>query len=105
MRLFPHHTGYDRLPINTNGMLDQETRTAGLWVKDSRYFIGSTSAKWTTLSPAYDQVHQETTHGANDLQYYGRHIPWAGSIILRISQKAKAHPHVTTVIKAVHPRF
>jgi hypothetical protein len=39
------------------------------------------------------------------LEYYSHHLPWAGSVILRIGQQAKAHPHVTSVLKTVHPRF
>jgi hypothetical protein len=104
MRFFPDHTSYDRLPINTNAVLGQDARTAKFWGKD-RYFIGSTPTKWMTFAPTYGQVHHETIHGANDLEYYGRHIPWAGSVVLRIGQQAKAHPHITTVLKTVRPRF
>jgi hypothetical protein len=32
------------------------------------------------------------------LEYYGHHIPWAGSVILRIGQQAKTHPHITSVV-------
>jgi hypothetical protein len=32
-------------------------------------------------------------------------LPWAGSVILRISQQARAHPHLTSVLKTVHPQF
>jgi hypothetical protein len=95
---------YDRLPINTNAVLGQDARTAKFWGKD-RYFIGSTPIKWMTFAPTYGHVHHETIHGANDLEYYGRHIPWAGSVVLRIGQQAKAHPHITTVLKTVKPRF
>ena len=70
--------------------------------QSSSFFVPT---KWTTFAPAFSQVHHETIHGANDLEYYGRHIPWAGPAILRISQQAKAHPHITTVLKSVHPKF
>jgi hypothetical protein len=93
-----------RLAINTNAMLGQDTRTAKFWGKD-RYFIGSTPTKWITFAPTYGHVHHETIYSVNDLVYYSRHIPWAGSVILRIGQQANAHPHITTVLKTVHPRF
>lgn len=104
MRFSPDHTGYDRLSINTNAVLNQDTGTAEFWGKN-KYFIGSAPTKWMTFAPTFGHVHHETIHGANDLEYYGHHIPWASSVILRIGQQAKAHPHITSVLKTVHPRF
>jgi hypothetical protein len=104
MRFFPDHTGYDRLSINTNAVLNQDTGTAEFWGKN-KYFIGSAPTKWMTFAPTFGHVHHETTHGGNDLEYYGHHIPWAGSVILRIGQQAKAHRHITSVLKMVQPRF
>ena len=104
IRFFPDHTGYDRLSINASTMLNQDSGTAEFWGKN-KYFIGSTPAKWMTFAPTLGHAHHETIHGANDLEYYGHHIPWAGSVILRIGQQAKAHPHITTVLKSVHPKF
>jgi len=104
MRFFPDHTGYKRLSVNTNAGLNQDAGTDEFWGKN-KYFIGSAPTKWMTFAPNFGQVHYETIHGANNLEYYGHHIPWAGSVILRIGQQAKAHPHITTVIKSVHPKF
>jgi hypothetical protein len=104
MRFFPDHTGYDRLSINTNSVLNQDTGTAEFWGKN-KYFIGSAPTNLMTFAPTFGHVHHETIHGTNSLEYYGRHIPWAGSVILRIGQQAKAHPHITRVLKTVHPRF
>ena len=104
MRFFPDHTGYERLSVNTNAVLNQDGGTAEFWGKN-KYFIGSAPTKWMTFAPTFGQVHYETIHGANNLEYYGHHIPWAGSVILRIGQQAKAHPHITTVIRSVHPKF
>jgi hypothetical protein len=104
MRFFPDHTGYDRLSINTNAVLRQDTGTVEFWGKN-KYFIGNAPTKWMTFAPTFGQVHYETIHGANNLEYYGRHIPWAGSVILRIGQQAKAHPHITRALKTLHPRF
>ena len=78
--------------------------TAEFWGKN-KYFMGSAPTKWMTFAPTFGHVHHETIHGANDLEYYGHHVPWAGSVILRIGQQAKAHPHITSVLKTVHPRF
>jgi hypothetical protein len=104
MRVFPDHTGYDRRSINTNAVLNQDTRTAEYWGKN-KYFISSAPPKWMTFAPTFGHVHHEAINGANDLEYYGHHVPWAGSVILRIGQQAKAHPHITRVLKTVHPRF
>lgn len=104
MRFLPDHTGYDRLSINTNTVLDQDTGTAEFWGKN-KGFIGSGPTNWMTFAPPFGHVHHETIHGATDLEYYGHHLPWAGSVILRIGQQAKAHPHITSVLKTVHPEF
>ena len=104
MRFFTDHTGYDRLSINTKTALNQDTGTGEFWGKN-KYFIGSAPTKWMTFAPTFGHVHHETIHGANDLEYYGHHIPWAGSVILRIGKQAKAHPHITGVVKSVHPKF
>jgi hypothetical protein len=104
MRFFPDHTGSDRVSINTNSSLNQDTGTAEFWGKN-KYFIGSAPTKWLTFAPNFGDVHHETIHGANDLEYYGHHIPWAGSVILRVDQQTKAHPHITSVLKTVQPRF
>jgi hypothetical protein len=104
MRFFSDKTGYDRLSINTNAVLNQDTGTAEFRGKNT-YFIGSAPTKWMTFAPTFGHVHQETTQGANDLEYYGHHTPWAGSVILRIGQQARAHPHITSVLRTIHPRF
>ncbi len=39
-----------------------------------------------------------------DLQYFGRRIPWAGWIIQRVDEQAKAHPRVTRVFQFVKLR-
>jgi len=104
MRFFPVHTGYDHLSINAKTALIQDTGKAEFWGK-KKYFIGSAPTKLITFVSTFGHVHHEASHDANDLNYYAHHIPWAGSAILRIGQQAKAHPHITTVLKTVHPRF
>lgn len=75
MRFFPDNTGYDHLSINTNAVLNQDTGRAEFWGKNN-YFISSAPTKWMTFAPTFGHVHHETIHGANDLEYYGHHIPW-----------------------------
>jgi hypothetical protein len=94
MIFFPDRTGYDRLSVNINAVLSQDTRTIEFW-DPNKYFIGSAPTKRMTFAPTLGHVHHETIHG----------IPWAGPVVLRIVKEAKAHPHVTTVLKTVHPRF
>src|SRR6266576_4266292 len=57
------------------------------------------------FAPTFGLAHYEAIDGANDLEAYGRRIPWAGSVIVRISQQAKTHPHITRALKVVQPRF
>ena len=104
VRFFPDHTGYDPLPVSNNAVLGQHARTDKFWGKD-RYFIGSAPTKCLPFALTCGHVHHETIQGANDLEYYGRRIPWAGAVVLRIGQQAKVHPHITTVLKMVRPRF
>jgi hypothetical protein len=104
MGFFSVQTGYDRLSIKTNAVLNQERGMAEFWGKN-KGFMSSAPTKWMTFAPPFGHVHHETIHGANDLEYYGHHLPWAGSVILRISQEARAHPHITSVLKTVHPQF
>jgi hypothetical protein len=96
-RFFPPHRDYDLLPINTNVV------PVELWGKE-KHFISSAPTKWVTFAPAFGQVGHEPIHG-NDLEYFGHHIPLAGSIIVRICQQAKAHPHVTRVVTSFRPQF
>jgi hypothetical protein len=104
MRFFAAHRGYELLSVNPNAVLNQDAGTAEFWGKN-KSFAGSAPIKWMTFAPTFGQVHYEPIHDANNLEYYGHHIPWAGSVILRVGQQAKAHPHITTIIKSVHPKF
>jgi hypothetical protein len=104
MRFFSDKTGYDCLSLNTNAVLNQDRGTAEFWGKN-KYFTGSAPTKWMTVAPTFGQIHHETIYDTNDLEYYGHHTPWAGSVILRIGQQARAHPHITGVLKTIHPRF
>jgi hypothetical protein len=102
MRFFPHYPGYDRLPINANAAL---SRTAELWGQE-KYLIGIAPSNGWTFALSYGKVvPHETTWRVENLERYVHRIPWAGSIILRIGQQAKAHPHVTRLLTALKPRF
>jgi hypothetical protein len=104
MTLFPHYPGYYRLPTKTGAALYPATRTPELWGKEKNV-IGTAPCKWCTFAPTYDEVPKETTWPVGNLEHYGQRIPWAGSIILRIGQQAKAHPLVTRVLKVLKPRL
>ena len=104
MRFFSHHTDEDHLPTNTKAVLDQAIGTAELRGKE-KYFIGSAPSKWLTFAPTYGKVHHETIYRVDELEYYGHHIPLVGSLIVRICQQAKVHPHVTRVLKVLRPQF
>ena len=85
-----HQPSYDRLP--------ELGRDAG-------HSIARTPSKWKTFVPIDIQVGPTTNANAKDLEYYSHHLGGAGAIIRGISRQAKAHPHVTTVLKLFHPRF
>jgi hypothetical protein len=104
MRFFSDQRGYDRLSINTNAVPNQDRGPAEFWGKN-KGLMDSASTNWMTFAPPFGHVHRETIHGPNDLEYYGHHLPWAGSVMLRIGQQARAHPHITSVLKTVHPQF
>ena len=105
MRFFPPHNTSDyRLPTNTKAVLDQATRTAELRGKE-KYFLSSAPSKWLTFAPPYGKAHHETLDSVDELEYYAHHIPRAGSLIVRICQQAKVHPHVTRVLKVLRPQF
>jgi hypothetical protein len=102
--MFSRSPGYYRVPVNTNAAPYPATRKAELRHKES-YFIGSAPSKWLTFAPSYSNLPHETTYRVEDLEHYAHHMPWAGSIILRICQQAKDHPRVTRLITVLKPRF
>jgi len=64
---------------------------------------GNASGQW--IKAAYDNASYRTVQSVGDVRKYGYPIPWAGPIILRISEKAKAHPHVVGALKLLTPQF
>jgi hypothetical protein len=86
----PHQPSYDRLP--------ELGREGG-------HSTGRAPSKWMTFVPVDVQGHLTTNPNAKDLEYYSHHLGGAGAIIRGISRQAKAHPHVTNVLKLFHPRF
>jgi len=108
MRFFPHYPGDYRLPTTTNVALYPATRTAEQWGKllgKEKYLISSAPSKWRTFALTYGTVPRETICCVGNLEHYVHRIPWAGSIILRIVQRAKAHPHITRVIRVLKPQL
>ncbi len=97
VRFFPHYPSDHLLPTTT-------TRTAEQWGKE-KYLIGTAPSKWRTFVLTYGKIPRETICCVGNLEHYVHRIPWAGSIILRIVQQAKAHPHVTRVITVLKPQL
>jgi hypothetical protein len=108
MRFLPHYPDYRhpdyRQPTNTGAALYAPTRTAELWGNE-KYVIGTAPSRWRTFAPAYGKVPDETAWSVGNLEHYAQRIPWAGSVILRIGQQAKAHPHVTRLLRVLKPRL
>jgi hypothetical protein len=106
MKFLPHYPGDYRLPTTTPAALYPATRTAERWGKE-KYLMGNAPSKWRTFSFALTngKIPRETTCCVGDLEHYGRRIPWGGSIIVRILQQAKAHPHVTRVLTVLKPQL
>ena len=100
MRFFPRDPDY-RLPTIT---VLYPTRTAEFSGKET-YLIDTTRAKWRAFAPTYGKVPHETTFRIGKPEHYGLRIPWADSIILRMGQQAKAHPHVTRALTVLKPRL
>jgi hypothetical protein len=63
------------------------------------------AARWLTFVPSYGRVQPRAIHHADDWQYYGRHIPLAGPVVLRAGHEAQAHPHIVSVFKMIQPQF
>jgi hypothetical protein len=57
------------------------------------------------FSPVYGRIHPKTIPSADDWQYYGRHIPVAGPLVLRVGEEAQAHPRVLALFKMIQPQF
>jgi hypothetical protein len=93
MRFFPHYPGYYLLPVNTDASLYTATRTVEL------------SSKWRTFAPTYGKVPHETTIRIGNPEHFGLRIPWADSIIMRMGQQAKTHPHIARVLTVLKPRL
>jgi len=99
LQLPPLLASYDRVPTNNRALLELQPPTAGPSGK-GKYFTRSTSNEWIT--PFHDKAPSAPVHHGNDLQH---RIPGAAPIILRVSQQAQAHPHVTGVLKLFRPQF
>lgn len=48
-------------------------------------------------------MRSEHTDPVDSVEYYARHIPWGGPLILRVCRQAKAHPRVVRVLKFLVP--
>src|SRR5271165_2328610 len=95
-------TSYHQLLIDNIATLN--LRTAGSQ-SSGDYFIDGTPNKSFTFEPGYLKLSNQTINRASDMDYDGRHIPFAGPILLRVAQQAEAHPRITLVLKILQPQF
>jgi len=88
--------------INTHTPLDlQQPTGTGELLGAAKHFAGSSSGQWLS---AGGKVYYPTIRTADPLQYVQR-ISWANAAVRRVSQQAKAHPHVANVVKILQPPF
>jgi hypothetical protein len=81
-------------------------RTNSLAPKDRKIDIkagGRSPANLFAFEPIGGHANRAATDGG--IQWYTRHIPWAGPIMRRGLKISKAHPHLTTAIKTLKPRL
>ena len=69
----------------------------------TNHFIGNAPTEWFTDVVTDNTLHYRTPGRGGDLQYYGRHIPWAGRVVLSIGEQAKFHPRLARVIELIKP--
>lgn len=73
---------------------------------NSRHLTSSSSNQW--LKPTFG-INYPATQATENLHKYASHFRWVVPIMLRVSQEAskeaRAHPHVTSVIKLFRPTF
>lgn len=94
-------THYDQ-PLNNRAFFKLQPLTGNLaLLSHARNITENAPGEWWTLSFCNAQ-HPATRH-ANFMYGSGETIPWARPIILRVSQQAKAHPRVTSVLKILKP--
>ena len=99
----PFRIRYHYNLIDTQALFDlQQPTGAGDLPGAAKPFAGRASGPW--LTPAGGKGHYPTIQTADPLQYVQR-ISWANAVVLRVSQQAKAHPHVADVVKILQPPF
>ena len=105
-RFFTAPSSYHQLLIDNIATLNLRQLTGTAESQSSgNYFIGGTPDKSFTFEPGYLKLSNQTINRASDMNYDDRHIPFAGPIILRVTQQAEAHPRITSVLKILKPRF
>ena len=94
----------NRPTVDLSSLHYENTRMAELLRRNEHPLLRA-RAGWLMFDPGYGQVHPRTTHSTDDWQYYAHHIPVAGPVVLRVGQKAQAHPRVAIVFKLIQPQF
>ena len=83
---------------------DENTKMANLFWQDEHLVLGARAGRLTFV-PSYGHLQPSTTHSHDNWQYFGYHIPVAGSVVLRVAQEAQAHPRVVSIFKIIQPQF
>src|SRR5271165_3134260 len=99
-------TSYHQLLIDHIASLNLRQPTGTAESQSSgNYDIGGTPNKSFTFEPAYLKLSNQAVNRASDMDSDGRHIPFAGPILLRVAQQAEAHPRITRVLMILQPQF
>jgi hypothetical protein len=69
----------------------------------ARQASASVARSGPAFAASYGRIPDRSIQSTDALEYYGQHIPWAGSLILRIRQHTKDHPQLTRVLKFLVP--
>lgn len=102
VRLFPRYAGYNPIALDdARGLKLPRPSTMAEGI--TRDFGGSARSNRLTSPPGFGEGSDRTIQRGDDLEHYSRHIPLAGSIVLRVRQQARTHPQVTRVLRLLVP--
>jgi len=101
----PFHFSYHYNLINPQTVFNLHVPTgAAALLGKSEHFNFSASSYWSRLINGRARyARYSTIKSADLLQHYGHRIPWANSSMQRVSQEARAHPRVASVVKLFTP--
>jgi len=105
VRFFPPRTDSYHMPINNQTAWEVRQPPGAAEILGPANLMGRAPNQWLMFALTSGKLPDRTIQHADDLGYYGRHTPGAGSIILGIAKWAKAHPHAARVLKLLEPQF